>query len=125
MILEWVEIIARWILGLQMLFWGLNSFFNWKQIPPSAAPIENFVKACIETRFLMPTVKLVEILGGALLLTGYGTLLAEVVLAPLIFVICGLHLRHNPRGWTVVLPLALPYLVILLLNAPAWRVLFL
>jgi len=114
MIIEWVELIFRWILGGQLLFWGLNSVFHWIAIPPSNKVIEQFTEACFKTKFIMPTVKALEIVGGLLLLSGFYTHLALLALAPLIFVITGLHLFHNKRSWEVLVPISLPYVVLLI-----------
>ena len=113
--LEWTEIIFRWILGLQLVFWGLNGFFHWKEIPPSTDFINEFSDVCFRSRFILPTVKIFEIVFGALLLTGAYTLLALVALAPIIFVISGLHLLHNKKSWEVLLPITLPFLIIVIL----------
>jgi hypothetical protein len=60
----YLEAGLRIILGFQLMFWGLNGFFNWVKIPPSGPVIENFVSACIQTKFIMPTVKIFEIVFG-------------------------------------------------------------
>lgn len=122
--MEWIEIICRWVLGLQLVFWGLNGFFHWKQIPPSAEPIDAFVEACIKTKFIMPTVKIFEITFGALLLTGSWTFVAWVALAPVVFVVTGLHAIYNKRFWEVLVPITLPFLVVLAFNFDKWLQLF-
>ncbi|WP_295903807.1 hypothetical protein [uncultured Bdellovibrio sp.] len=113
---EYIEIIFRWAFGLQMVFWGLNGFFYWVKIPPSGPVIDKFVEACIETKFIMPIVKLVEIFFGAFLLLGFAVPLSLTVFAPLIFVITGLHLFHNPKHWGVLGPITVPYLVLIFLH---------
>lgn len=100
-----------------MLFWGLNGFFHWVKIPPSGPIIEGFVTACIETRFIMPTVKLLEIMGGALLLFHVGLPLVLAAFAPVIFVVSGLHVLHNPRPWGVLVSTTLPYLILVLIHS--------
>jgi len=114
--LEWIEIILRWILGMQFLFWGLNGFFRWKSIPPSGDFVGRFGDVCFESKFILPVVKIFEIFFGAALLTGHGTLASLIFLGPLVFVISGLHLFHNPRWWEVIVPITLPYLAIAGLN---------
>lgn len=123
--MAWLELIFRWILGLQLVFWGLNGFFHWKSIPPSTDFINRFSEICVQSRFIMPTVKVFEILFGFLLLTGTHTSLALIALGPIIFVVTGLHAVHNPqRSWEVVLPISLPFVGVLLLNFESWRGLF-
>lgn len=64
----------------------------------------------------MPTVKLFEIAFGALLLTGVGIQIAIIFLSPIIFMIAGLHILHNPKWAPVVLPVLIPFLVLLVLH---------
>ncbi|WP_374075985.1 DoxX family membrane protein [Bdellovibrio bacteriovorus] len=113
----YIEIIFRWAFGLQMVFWGLNGFFHWIKIPPSGAVIDKFVEACVETKFIMPSVKLIEIFCGAFLLLGFAIPISLVIFAPLMFVITGLHLFHNPKHWTVLAPVTIPYLVLLVFHS--------
>jgi hypothetical protein len=112
----WFELILRWIFAGQMVFWGLNGFFQWLAPPPSDARIVAFTQACIDAKFVMPTVKLMEVIAGALLLCNCFSAAALLMLAPLIFVISGLHLMFNPRPWSVLLPISLPYVILLFLS---------
>lgn len=123
--IDYIEFVFRWILGLQMAFWGLNGFFHWKQIPPSAKAINDFTQACLDTKFIMPTVKVFEIVFGILLLSGFFTLLALVALSPIVFVISGLHLCHNKNPWPVIGLITVPFLVLVILEHGKWRELFL
>lgn len=115
--MEYVEIGLRWLFAAQMVLWGLNGFFHWMQIPPSDPKIDRFVGACIESKFIMPTVKLLEIVFGLFLLFDFLTPFSLFVFAPLMFVISGLHILHNPKPWSVLVPCTLPYLILLFLHA--------
>ncbi|WP_347358719.1 hypothetical protein [Bdellovibrio sp.] len=110
---DYIEIACRWILGLQMFFWGLNGFFHWVKVPPSDPAIDRFVQACIDTRFIMPTVKIFEIIGGALLVLHIGVPLTLALLSPIMFVVTGLHILHNPKPWGVLVTTTLPYAALL------------
>lgn len=114
--ISWIEILLRWILGLQLVFWGLNGFFNWKPIPRSDDFITRFADLCFESRFILTSVKWVEIIFGALLLTGSGTLISLVFLGPIVFVISGLHFFHNKKSWQVLVPITLPYVLVVIMN---------
>lgn len=122
---EQIEFILRWVIGVQLTFWGLNGFFHWKPIPPSAEAINNFTEACIKSKFIMPTVKVFEIVFGIFLMTGFCTLLSLAALAPIIFVISGLHLCHNKKSWQVIVPITLPFLTLVVLAYEKWKNLFL
>jgi uncharacterized membrane protein YphA (DoxX/SURF4 family) len=114
---DYIEIGLRWIFGLQMVFWGLNGFFNWIKMPPASPVIERFVQACIESRFIMFSVKMVEIIFGVFLLLGFVVPFSLLVFAPLLFVISGLHSLHNPKPWGILISYTLPYTILLLIHS--------
>lgn len=116
---EYLELFFRWAFGLQMIFWGLNGFFHLVPIPPSSDKINKFVEACIETKFLMPIVKIFEILFGICLIANFMVAVSLVTLAPILFVVTGLHVFHNPKPWGVLATCTVPYLILVLYHAPA------
>ncbi|HEY8270020.1 MAG TPA: DoxX family membrane protein [Pseudobdellovibrionaceae bacterium] len=122
--MEHIELLFRWILGLQLAFWGLNGFFHWRPVSPSAKPINDFTEACIKSKFIMPTVKSFEVIFGIFLVAGFCTPLSLVALAPIIFVISGLHLFHNARPWPVITAITMPFLALVILNYENWRMFF-
>lgn len=113
---EYIEPALRGIFGIQMLFWGLNGFFHWIQLPPASPAIEKLISACIESRFIMFTVKSIEVIFGACLVLGFMVPLSLLMFAPIMFVITGLHLFHNPRPWLVLISYTVPYTILLLLH---------
>lgn len=114
---DYIELTLRWIFALQMVFWGLNGFFNWIKLPPASPAIEKFVQACIETRFIMPSIKLIEIIFGAFLLLGFVIPISLLIFAPLLFIISGLHILYNPRPWGVLVSYTLPYAILLFIHS--------
>ncbi len=115
--MDYIEIACRWIFGLQMVFWGLNGFFHFLPIPPSSAVITRFTEACLETKFIMPTVKVIEVLCGALLIFKVAVPLSLISFSPIVFVITLLHLLHTPKPWPVVVPISLPFAVLIGIHA--------
>ena len=108
---ESIEFLLRITLGLQLVFWGLNGFFQWIQFKNQPTVINNFVGACIDTRFIMPLVKILEVATGSLLVFNILPRLCLLLLAPLITVILGLHLWHNfKKSYEVIVPLGVPFL---------------
>lgn len=124
--LDWIEFGLRWVLGLQFIFWGLNGFFHWKAIPPGPKAIEQFSEACIQSGFIMPLVKVLEIIGGALLLTKYSAGSGLFLLAPIVVIISGLHWVHNrANSAPVLVPITLPFVILIVLSFEEWSSLFL
>lgn len=123
---DWMDLGLCWVLGLQFIFWGFNGFFHWKSIPPSPPFIEHFSEACVQSKFIMPLVKILEIVGGVLLLTKYYAFLGLYLLAPIVVVISGLHWFHNQKkSWQVLLPISLPFAFLLIIRFEDWKNLFL
>lgn len=108
---ELVDFSLRIILGLQLVFWGFNGFFHWIQFKNQPRGIDRFVIACIETQFIMPIVKVLEISMGTLLIFNILPKLCLILLSPIIGVILLLHLFHNfKKSYEVILPLGIPFL---------------
>lgn len=114
--IEYIEIAIRWIFGFEMVFWGLNGFFHWIKITPAADPIDQFIRACVEVKFIMPTVKTFEILCGLFLIFGFMIPISLIAMSPIMFVITGLHVMHNPKPWGVLFSYTVPFTVLLLLH---------
>lgn len=81
------------VLGLAMLVFGANKFFNFLPAPegmPEGA--NNFMAAMMESGFLMKLVALVEVITGILFLTNKWVPLALVLIAPVLVNIVLFHL---------------------------------
>lgn len=75
---------GRILLGLPMVIFGLNGFFNF--IPPPAEPLapgaEAFSLALIATGYMMPLIGATQLISGVLLVLNRFVPLALVLLAP-------------------------------------------
>ena len=89
---------ARLVLGLVFVVFGLNGFFLFIPVPPMAEPAQRFIGAIIATHYLMPLVKVTEIVGGLLLLSGCHVPLALVLLGPVLVNILCFHLFLDFSG---------------------------
>ena len=93
---------ARWLLGIAFVVFGADGFLHVLPIPAARPPAERFIAAVIETGYLFPMVKCIEIAAGLLLLANRRVPLALVLLAPLLVVIGSLHVALNPPGIPLV-----------------------
>jgi uncharacterized membrane protein YphA (DoxX/SURF4 family) len=92
--------IARVLLGLMFLVFGLNGFLNF--IPQPKDPIPEgamaFAGAMMKTGYLFQLVKGTEVVVGALLLVNRFVPLALVILAPVLVNIVAFHVFLAPSG---------------------------
>ena len=91
---------ARIMLGLIFFVFGLNGFFTFLEPPAMNQRAVELIGALMATGYMMPAVKLVEVLGGGLLLAGVYVPLALVILAPIVVNIFLLHVFLD-GGWMV------------------------
>lgn len=113
--------IAEIFLGAYFLFFGLNGFFNWIKIPKPNARMFEFVLALDRASFILPVVKVIEIVGGGLLISGYAVNLAIFLLLPISLVIILSQLILNrPKGLDVVLLIAVPFIFIIISKWSSW-----
>lgn len=111
-----VTIIARILLGLAFLVFGLNKFFNF--IPSGPLPTGvagQYMGALVSTRYIM-IVGLFEAVGGLLLLIGRYVPLALTLLGPVIVNILIVGILLTPQALGPGLVVTVLWLVVF------WRV---
>jgi putative oxidoreductase len=90
-------IIARTLLGLVFLIFGLNGFLHFIPNPPPLPAAGDFFKALFATGYMPTLIFGVQVIGGALLLLGVAVPFALVILAPVIVNIIAFHLYLSPH----------------------------
>jgi putative oxidoreductase len=90
-------LIARILLGLMFVVFGLNGFLNFIHGPMPTGTAGQFVGALAGTHYFH-VVAFVQLLGGILLLAGQFIPLALVLLGPVIFNILLFHATMQPAG---------------------------
>ena len=95
-------VIARFLLGLIFLTFGLNGFLHFIPSSPPSGTAGQFVGALFVSHYLVP-IFLLQIISAVLLLINRYVPLALAILAPIIFNILLFHSLMAPSG----LPLAL------------------
>jgi uncharacterized membrane protein YphA (DoxX/SURF4 family) len=103
-------IIARTLLGLIFVVFGLNAFLHFIPMPPPPAGLAgDFSKALFVSHYFY-VVAVVQVAGGLIVLSGRFTALGLTLLAPVIVNILCFHIFLNHEGWqlaSVVAALAL------------------
>jgi uncharacterized membrane protein YphA (DoxX/SURF4 family) len=105
-------LIARILLGLVFVVFGLNKFLQF--IPTGPLPgglAGQFVGALFQSHFLW-VVAVIEIVGGILLLTNQYVPLALTLLGPIVVNIVLYHLFLFPGGLPIALILAVVWFVV-------------
>ncbi len=90
--------IARYLLALMFLVFGLNGFLNFIPQPPPPSQLAGQFFMAVSMSHFMVLVFAVQIVGGLLLLSGRFLPLALTILAPVIVNILNYHLTMDPRG---------------------------
>ena len=96
------SVIARFLLGLIFLVFGLNGFFHFLSMPAPTGVAGQFMGALFVSQYLVVVFAL-QLIGAVLLLINRYVPLAFAILAPIIFNILLFHSLMAPSG----LPLAL------------------
>jgi putative oxidoreductase len=106
------SLIARLLLGLIFLAFGLNGFLHFIPMPPPTGVALQFFMAMIATHYWV-VIFGVQVIGGVLLLVNRFVPLALVLLGPVIVNVFSFHMFMAPAG----LPLAIVVVVLWVLLA--------
>jgi hypothetical protein len=96
--MRYAAVVVRYLLGLMFFVFGLNFFLHFLPQPPLAGPAGAFAGALMASGYVMPVVKTVEVLAGALLLTNRFVPLALALLAPIVVGVNGFHISLAPAA---------------------------
>ncbi len=110
------SIIARYLLGLIFLVFGLNGFLHFIPMPPPKGLAAQFVGAIFVSHYWV-VVFAIQVVGGVLLLVNRFVPLALVLLGPVIVNIIFFHALMAPEG----LPLAAVVVVLWLILAVRYK----
>jgi putative oxidoreductase len=90
-------LIARILLGLIFVFFGLNGFLNFLHAPMPTGQAGQYLGALFGS-FYLHFIFLVQLVGGLLLLSGQFVPLALVLLGPVLVNILLFHISFEPGG---------------------------
>lgn len=100
-------IIVRTLMGLLFLFASITFFFKLITPPPLTGAMKLFNDGLEAARYLMPTVKVIELICGLAFVTGRFVPLATILIAPIIVNIFFVHVLLAPEGIPVAVFLVL------------------
>ena len=118
-----LTIIARSLLGLIFVVFGLNAFLHFIPMPPPEGLAGDFMKALFVSHYFY-IVAVLQIFGGALCLLGRFVPLGLTLLGPVIVNILLFHLFLEPSGLPLALVLGALALFLLWTNRVAFSGLF-
>src|SRR6056297_100826 len=90
--------IIRIILGVILLVFGLNHFFQFMPMPQPPEPAMNFMGALTATGFMWSLIGIVQVISGIFLIIGRYVALGLVLFAPVALVILLHHIFLDPAG---------------------------
>ncbi len=93
-----MTLIARLLLGLMFVVFGLNGFLHFLPMPPPPAGLAmQYLSALGASHYMVP-VFLLQLIGGVLLLANRFVPIALVLLGPVIVNILLYHILMDPAG---------------------------
>src|SRR5246500_5895576 len=92
------SLIARYLLGLIFVVFGLNGFLNFIHQPPPPNPLAIQFLVTVSQSHFAAFFFAIQLLGGLLLLSGYFVPLALTALAAELYNILAFHLTRAPAS---------------------------
>ena len=115
-----IATIARVLLGLVFVVFGLNIFFQFLHTPPPpSGPAGDFVKALFVSHYLQ-VVGALQVAGGALCLLGRCVPLGLTLLGPVIVNILLFHLLLDRSGLPMAIGVSVLALIVLCQHCAAF-----
>ena len=118
-----ITVIARFLLGLIFLVFGLNGFLHFIPASPPSGTAGQFVGALFVSHYLVP-IFLLQIISAVLLLINRYVPLALTLLAPIIVNIVLFHLLMAPSGLALAIVVTVLWIVVFLSVRSAFTGLF-
>jgi putative oxidoreductase len=93
-----IEMGLRILIGMLLAISGLNKFIGIMPMPEMTEVGMNLMMALVKSKYVMPMVAIVEIIGGTLLIINIAVPFALVILAPIVINIFTFHILLDPAG---------------------------
>ena len=119
-----IAMIARYLLGLAMLVFGANKFFHFMPAPELTGDAASFMGALAGSGYIFPTLGVIYILAGLLLVLNRAVPFALILLVPVSFNIVAFHLKYAPEGILFAAVVAVLNLLLIYANWDRFKSLF-
>lgn len=115
------SMVARYLLGLMFVVFGLNGFLNFIHQPPPPNPLAMQFFIAISASHFAAFFFAIQVVGGLLLLSGYFVPLALTLLAAELYNILAFHLTFAPAGIPLALVVALLWVLVFVQYRDSFR----
>jgi uncharacterized membrane protein YphA (DoxX/SURF4 family) len=102
-----IDMVVQVVLGFIFFVFGLNGFLNFMPMPEMGETAGTYLGGLAATGYFFPVLKIVEIVGGLLLMVRLFAPLALVLLAPVVVQILLFHLFLEPGGMPMAIVITL------------------
>jgi len=107
-----VTLIARILLGLMFIVFGLNGFLNFLNMGPMPTGLAGqFIGALVQSHYFW-VVAALQVIGGVLLLVNRYVPLGLVLLGPVIVNILLYHIFMNPAGMLMAIVVTVLWFIV-------------
>ncbi len=93
-----IDFAVRIILGMGLVFFGLNGFFQWIAPPQGSETEMIFMMALASAGYIFPITYAVQIISGLTFLTNRFVPVGLLILTPILINIVLVHLRFSPEA---------------------------
>ncbi|MFO7672324.1 MAG: DoxX family membrane protein [Lutibacter sp.] len=119
-----LTMVLRLLLGLILLVFGANKFFQFMPAPPMDGAPAEFMGALFATGYMFPLIAITEIVAGVLLLTNKWTGLALILTTIISVNIVLFHLVLAPASIAAAAVVAVLNVVLIYANWKKFKTLF-
>src|ERR1700744_623353 len=116
-------LVARILLGLMFLIFGLNGLHDFMHAPMPTGPAGQFMGVLFVSHYLMAVAPL-QVIGGLLLLIGQFVPLGLVLLGPILFNILLFHAFLLPAGFPPAILATVLWFIVFLRHRAAFAGIF-
>lgn len=118
-----IAIIARYLLAVLLLVFGLNKFFEFLPMPEHTGAAADYMETITST-YIFPTLAVLYIGCGIFLIINRAIGLVTVILAPLAYNAIAFHLTLDPGNIAAAAVFGVLLIIVMLDNLPRYKALF-